>query len=60
MNLEQMQARLKEVEGAMVNLVNQHNQFMGHKAELEFQISELSKPVADEPPEPVAPVALCQ
>ncbi len=50
MKLEQLQARLKELETAITNTTNSVYVLQGHKLEIEFQISELSKPEA-----PVAP-----
>jgi len=59
MNLEKLHARKVEIEQAMVAMANQYQGLLGHKAEVEYQIAELMKPVAPvEPPieTPVEPV----
>ena len=48
MNLEQLQARLTEVNTAIGNTLNQYNILLGHKQEIEFHISNLDKESSDE------------
>lgn len=44
MKLEELQVRLKELESAINNTTNSYHMLLGHKQEIEFQISELMKP----------------
>lgn len=51
MKLEQLQARLRELEVAITNTTNNVYVMQGHKQELEYQISELLKPQLDVNPD---------
>ena len=48
MKLEQLQERLKDLEGALSQATNNVYVIQGHKQELEFQINELLKPAPEE------------
>ncbi len=43
MTLEQLEARKKELEATLQQLVNNYNLCQGHIAEIVFQIAELNK-----------------
>lgn len=48
MKLEQLQTRLKDLEGALTQATNNVYIIQGHKQELEFQISELLQSCPEE------------
>lgn len=50
MNLDKLRARKGEIDTAMTNMQQQYQALTGHKAEIEFQISEMEKETkVDEP-----------
>ena len=50
MNLNDLMLRRQEIETALVQTSNQYQILVGHKQEIEFQISELQKSCEDSPP----------